>query len=163
MAKSALGNRTSDGLRRRRNTPDRSRTCDLGFRKAPLYPAELRGQTPFLIVFSSIAGFSHKLRLHPILHPTHLETAMNTSPKKRQKKAKKPHRDFPLFLHATGQWAKKVRGKLHYFGVDANAALDKWLAGRDDLLAGRTPRLHPKAGPSVREWRTGSSPRRSRW
>ena len=26
-------------------TPDRDRTCDLSFRKAPLYPTELRGRT----------------------------------------------------------------------------------------------------------------------
>lgn len=62
--------------------------------------------------------------------------------KKTAVSRKKPHRDFPLFLHATGQWAKKVRGKMHYFGKDRDAALDKWLAEKDELLAGRTPRLH---------------------
>src|SRR4029077_20451485 len=58
---------------------------------------------------------------------------------------RKPRPDFPLFPHATGRWAKKVRGKLHYFGKTAvdpkgEAALDKWLDEKDDLLAGRTPR-----------------------
>jgi len=58
---------------------------------------------------------------------------------------KKPRPDFPLFPHATGRWAKKVRRKLVYFGKVANdpkgeAALVLWLDQRDDLLAGRTPR-----------------------
>ena len=58
----------------------------------------------------------------------------------------KPHPDFPLFPHATGRWAKKIRGMFHYFGKVANdpkgeKALDQWLEQKDDLLAGRTPRV----------------------
>jgi hypothetical protein len=60
----------------------------------------------------------------------------------KPKKPTKPYRDFLLFLHQTGQWAKKVRGRTHYFGVDADGALAKWLKDKDHLLAGRTPPLH---------------------
>lgn len=47
---------------------------------------------------------------------------------------------FPLYLHkGSGQWAKKVRQKLHYFGKDKQAALERWLAEKDYLLAGKVP------------------------
>ncbi|MGD9854723.1 MAG: hypothetical protein AB7U20_07205, partial [Planctomycetaceae bacterium] len=56
-------------------------------------------------------------------------------------KTKKPYRDFPLTPHPRGQWCKKIRGKLHYFGslADPDAALQKYLDERDDLQAGRQP------------------------
>src|SRR6056297_1406283 len=45
----------------------------------------------------------------------------------------------PLFLHRNGNWAKKVRGRLRYFGKDLDEALRKWVEEKDHLLAGMTP------------------------
>lgn len=56
-------------------------------------------------------------------------------------KPRKPHPDYPLYAHACGKWAKKIRGTVHYFGTwdDPQKALTDYLAVKDDLLAGRTP------------------------
>jgi integrase len=35
---------------------------------------------------------------------------------------------FPLTLHPTGQYCKKIRGKIRYFGTDKKKALEKYLA-----------------------------------
>jgi hypothetical protein len=66
-------------------------------------------------------------------------------------KPRKPRPDFPLYAHASGRWAKKVKGKTHFFGSwrDPKGALDLWLEEKGDLLAGRTPRKHKDAGPAV--------------
>ena len=64
---------------------------------------------------------------------------------KAVRKPKKPRKDFPLYAHAVGRWAKKVCGKTVYFTLwredpKGVAALEEWLDQKDDLQAGRKPR-----------------------
>ena len=64
----------------------------------------------------------------------------------RLRKPTKPRPNFPIFPHVSGGWAKRIRGKFHYFGKTADdpngkAALERWLAEKDNLLAGQSRRL----------------------
>jgi len=73
-------------------------------------------------------------------------------PKPKLKKPPKPTADFPLTARPNGRWCKKIKGKVHFFGVwsDPVAARDKYLDERDDLQAGRIPkRLSPGEKPTT--------------
>src|SRR5438876_7856455 len=69
----------------------------------------------------------------------------STTPAPAGKPAKpsKPYPEFPLTAHPAGYWCKKIRGKLHYFGPwdDPDGALAKYLEQKEDLHAGRKPRV----------------------
>lgn len=64
------------------------------------------------------------------------------------RKPTKPYPSFPLTVHNNGQWCKKIRGKIHFFGVweDPDAALDAYLRVANGLHAGRKPRMSTISG-----------------
>lgn len=68
--------------------------------------------------------------------------AAKVTPSRRAAKRSK----FPLFPHSSGQWAKKVNGKTHYFGKDREEALRQWNAEKDSIERGevRTAELTVK-------------------
>lgn len=67
---------------------------------------------------------------------------MGNGTAKRPAKPEKPTPDFPLFPHASGVWAKKIAGRMRYFGPwsDPDGALRRYKLERSDLERGRRPR-----------------------
>lgn len=81
-------------------------------------------------------------------------------------KPKKPYTDFPLSPHPRGQWQKKIKGKIHYFGrwgkiekgklvrVPGDGwqeALALYKAQADDLHAGKVPKAKLVNGEVVKQ------------
>ena len=58
-------------------------------------------------------------------------------------------RKFPLTQHKTGQWCKKIHGKLYYFGTEKQAAYERYLREAANLHAG-----DPRADNVNLEWIT---------
>lgn len=54
-------------------------------------------------------------------------------------KPTKPYPEFPLFPHDTKRWAKKIKGRTHYFGHwdDWKGALERYKYAIDYLMAGK--------------------------
>ena len=59
-----------------------------------------------------------------------------------RKKPKKPRRDYPLYAHPSGQWAKTINGRKHYFGAwdDPQAAERLYDQQKEALRQNRKPR-----------------------
>ena len=56
------------------------------------------------------------------------------------KKRKTRPDKFPLTLHPTGQYCKKIKGKLYYFGTDKREALQRYLEDAVFLHSGKGQR-----------------------
>ena len=58
------------------------------------------------------------------------------APAKRRAGAGRRAHKFPFTLHPTGQFCKKIRGKIHYFGKDKQEALRRYYEQASALHAG---------------------------
>ena len=58
---------------------------------------------------------------------------------KSKSKRKTRSDTFPLTLHKTGQFCKKIRGKLYYFGTNKQKALERYLEQASFLHSGKRP------------------------
>jgi hypothetical protein len=69
--------------------------------------------------------------------------------KSRTKKWKKPYPTFPLTRHQTGQFCKKINGKIRYFGNDQEAALRLYREQGDGLHSGKSTEVRREGAVTV--------------
>ena len=60
-----------------------------------------------------------------------------TMSKSNKKSRKKRNDKFPLTLHKTGQFCKKIKGKIYYFGTDKKLAMQRYLEDAVILHSGK--------------------------
>lgn len=63
----------------------------------------------------------------------------------------KRSRKFPLTLHRTGQYCKKIRGKVYYFGKDKREALRQYHLHASALHAGRGKQPDPDTALTIKD------------
>lgn len=70
-------------------------------------------------------------------------SANSTRRKSAAQKPPKVRKDFPLWVHPSGRWCKKVRSKFHYFGYVAEVSPEnaeaEWDRTKEYLRRGETP------------------------
>lgn len=65
--------------------------------------------------------------------------------KSNNEKSRKTRSDkFPLTLHKTGQFCKKIKGKIYYFGNDKKLSLQRYIEQAAMLHSGKTVALQDK-------------------
>jgi integrase len=79
------------------------------------------------------------------------EPPKDVSPK--SKKTEKPYAEFPLQKHSSGQWCKKIAGKLYYFGSGTwQEALERFQKEHDSIRLGKRLIDTPTVGDLVNEF-----------